>query len=85
MAVQRKDTMNNTPNAKPIHEESTYQLLIRSEERERGLIETIVYLLLVIATTTTIWQFSRQPMTFVEIGRAGLPTAMALQLSAQGG
>jgi hypothetical protein len=59
--------MTNTPNGTPVHEESTYQLLIRSEEKERGLIEGIVYLLLVIATTTTIWQFSHQPMTFADI------------------
>ena len=60
--------MTNTPNVTPEHEESTYQLLIRSEEKERGLIESIVYLLLVIATTTTIWQFSHQPVTFADVG-----------------
>jgi hypothetical protein len=60
--------MTNPPNATPVHEESTYQLLIQSEEKERGLIEAIVYLLLVIATTTTIWQFSHEPVTFADIG-----------------
>jgi hypothetical protein len=60
--------MTNTPRTALAHEESTYQLLIQSEEKERGLIEAIVYLLLVVATTTTIWQFSHQPVTFAEIG-----------------
>lgn len=60
--------MTHKPNAQPVHEESTYQLLIQSEEKERGLMEAIVYLLLVIATTTTIWQFSHEPVTFADLG-----------------
>ena len=59
--------MTNTPDTALVHEESTYQLLIQSEEK-RGLIEAIVYLLLVIATTTTIWQSSHEPVTFAQIG-----------------
>ncbi len=57
-----------TTQAKPIHEESTYQLLVESEVKERRLIEAFVYLLLMLATVATIWQFSRQPVTFPEIG-----------------
>ena len=60
--------MTNTPHTTPVHEESIYQLLIRSEEKERGLLEAIVYLLLVIATMTTIWQFGREPVTFADLG-----------------
>ena len=60
--------MTNTPDTALVHQESTYQLLIQSEEKERGLIEAIVYLLLVVATTTTIWQFSHEPVTFAQIG-----------------
>ena len=60
--------MKNTPHTALAHEESTYQLLIKSEEKKRGLIETIVYLLLVVATTTTIWQISHEPVTFAQIG-----------------
>jgi hypothetical protein len=60
--------MTNTPHTALVREESTYQLLIQSEEKERGLIEAIVYLLLVIATTTTIWQFSHEPVTFADLG-----------------
>ena len=60
--------MTNTPHTALVREESTYQLLIQSEEKERGLIEAIVYLLLVIATTTTIWQFSLERVMFADLG-----------------
>jgi len=59
--------MTNTPHTALAHEANTYQLLIQSEEKERGLIETIVYLLLVVATTTTIWQLSHESVTFAQI------------------
>ena len=59
--------MTNTLHTASVREESTYQLLIRSEEKERGLIEAIVYLLLVVATTTTIWQLNHEPVTFAQI------------------
>ncbi len=64
--------------ASPIHRESTYQLLVRSEEKERGLIEGIVYLLLVIATTASIWQLSYEPVTFTKIGKARAQEMAAL-------
>ena len=67
--------MTNTPDTALVHEESTYQLLIQSEEKERGLIEAIVYLLLVVATTTTIWQFSREPVTEPPPAPTAEPTA----------
>ena len=60
--------MTNTSHTELMPEGSTYQLLSQSEEKEGGLIEGIVYLLLVIATTTTIWQFSHEPVTFAQIG-----------------
>lgn len=60
--------MTNPTKAKPVHEESTYQMLIDSEEKERGLVEALVYLLLVLATVTTIWQFVREPVRFADIG-----------------
>lgn len=54
-----------TPNqAMPAHQESTYQLLVDSEERPRTAIEDIVYLLLAVAIAVTIWQFSHQPVDF---------------------
>jgi hypothetical protein len=53
-------------------------MLVASEEKERGIVEGIVYLLLVIATTTTIWQFSHQPVTFADIGAAHAQKVAAL-------
>ncbi len=58
---------NQTP-ATQVHEESTYQLLMDSEEKGRGFVEAFVYLLLVLATVATIYQFGREPVTFAEIG-----------------
>jgi hypothetical protein len=58
--------MTNTPHTALVHEGSTYQLLVQSEEK-RGLFEAIVYLLLVVATTTTIWQLNHEPVTFAQI------------------
>jgi len=43
--------------------ESTYALLIRSEEKSRNLIEIIIYPLLVIGVLLAIWQFAVQPVT----------------------
>jgi hypothetical protein len=68
--VIRKDTMNDSTQARPIHQESTYQMLVNAEEKERNLIEDIVYLLLVIATAVTIFQFSREPVKFADLGAA---------------
>ncbi len=40
---------------------STYSLLIRSEEKERSLSETFVYLLLIGTAGFTMWSFAQQP------------------------
>jgi hypothetical protein len=37
---------------------STYALLVRSEEKERGLFETAIYGLLVLSAVVGIWQFA---------------------------
>ena len=59
-----------TPNqAMHVHQESTYQLLVDSEEKPRTAIEDIVYLLLAVAVAVTIWQFSHQPVNFADFGR----------------
>ena len=65
----------------PIHHQNTYQLLVESEERERGFIEDIVYLLLVVATSVSIWQFSHQPVNFAGVG-VDTQQVAALQASA---
>jgi hypothetical protein len=40
--------------------ESTYALLVRSEEKQRSRFETLVYTLLIASTTFALAQFGRQ-------------------------
>ena len=57
--------MKTNKSLKPVRK-STYALLVRSEEKERGLFETIVYTLLVLSAVIGIWQFAhlRVPAPF---------------------
>ena len=43
--------------------ESTYALLMRSEEKSRNLLEMAIYPLLIIGAIIAIRQFALQPMT----------------------
>lgn len=43
--------------------ESTYALLVRSEEKQRSRFETLVYTLLVASTIVAVTQFGRQAVT----------------------
>ena len=40
--------------------ESTYRLLVRSEEKSRGIVETMVFALLGLSVIVSIWQFAQQ-------------------------
>jgi hypothetical protein len=42
--------------------ESTYALLVRSEEKERSIFEGAVYFAVVLSALFSIWQFARQPV-----------------------
>ena len=50
------------PNKK--REESTYSLLVRSEERKRALVETIVYGLVILSAIAAILQFADEVVLF---------------------
>jgi len=41
--------------------QSTYGLLVRSEEKGRGIMETVVYALLGLSAIISIWQFVELP------------------------
>jgi hypothetical protein len=41
-------------------EESTYALIVRSEEKKRALIETVVYCLVVLSALAAIWEFANE-------------------------
>ena len=53
--------MNTSQTTNEIHE-STYALLVRSEEKERSLLETIAYGLFILSAVAAIWQFAQQPI-----------------------
>jgi hypothetical protein len=54
--------MKNNQSIKEV-QESTYALLVRSEEKERSLFETIAYGLFILSAVAAIWQFAQQPVT----------------------
>jgi hypothetical protein len=41
--------------------ESTYALLVRSEEKERSMFEGITYLVFILSAVFSIWQVAQQP------------------------
>ena len=43
--------------------ESTYALIVRSEERERSATEGAVFLLVMLSVLFSIWQAAQQPIT----------------------
>jgi len=45
-------------------EESTYALLVHSENKKRALLETIVYGLVILSALAAILQFVDQPVSF---------------------
>ena len=57
--------MKTTKSLKPFRK-STYALLVRAEENDRGLFETFVYGMLVLSAVIGIWQFAhmRVPAPF---------------------
>jgi hypothetical protein len=42
--------------------ESTYALIVRSEEKERGIFEGAVYFAVILSALFSIWQFAAQPV-----------------------
>ena len=43
--------------------ESTYALIVRSEERERTATEGLVFLVFMLSVIFSIWQAAQQPIT----------------------
>jgi len=42
--------------------ESTYALIVRSEEKERSIFEGAVYFAVVLSALFSIWQVAKQPL-----------------------
>jgi hypothetical protein len=54
--------------------ESTYALLVRSEEKQRGRFEMLIYTLLIVSALLAVAQFGRQPVV-TPSGNAGVSTS----------
>jgi hypothetical protein len=52
--------LTNTADQPENQHESTYSLLMRSEEKSRNLLEMVIYPLLIIGAIIAIWQFILQ-------------------------
>jgi len=64
-----KEQTGTTDQLEDQHKESTYPLLIRSEEKSRNVIEMAICPILILGAVIAIWQFAQQP---VNIPAAGL-------------
>ena len=48
--------------------ESTYALLVHSEEKGRGVLETVIYVALILSAILLIWEFAQSPVRTEGIG-----------------
>jgi hypothetical protein len=60
--------------------ESTYALLVRSEEKGRSVLETVLYAIFVLSVIVGIWQFAQTP---VKVSAPGLEPCVVCQISAE--
>jgi hypothetical protein len=51
-----------------MNKQTTYALLMRSEEKGRDLFETAVYAICVLSAVFAIWQFAQEPITLMSDG-----------------
>ncbi len=61
-AIEKIPTETSQPNKSV--KQSTYALLVRSEDKRRALLETIVYGLVILRALAAILQFADQPVRF---------------------
>jgi len=59
--------------------ESTYALLIRSEEKSRSLLEIALYVIFALSVITGIWQFAQTP---VKVSAPGIERCDVCEISA---
>ncbi len=65
-----------------IQHESTYALLVRSEERQRTFLETAFCVLCALSAIAAIWQFAHQP---IALPLNAVTTANVAQVSSAAG
>jgi hypothetical protein len=61
----------NTTDQPDYQHESTYALLIRSEEKSRNVFEMVIYTLLFLGPLIAIWQFAQRPVNIPAAGLKG--------------
>jgi hypothetical protein len=48
--------------------ESTYVLLVRSEEKGRGVLEAMLYVAFILSAVLLIWAFAQSPLSIQAVG-----------------
>lgn len=48
--------------------ESTYALLVRSEEKGRGVLEAVLYVAFILSAVLMIWEFAQSPVNIRALG-----------------
>src|SRR4030095_13825206 len=66
-----KEQTGTTDQPENQHKESTYALLIRSEEKSRNVIEMAICPILILGAVIAIWQFAQQPVNIPAAGLKG--------------
>jgi hypothetical protein len=61
---------------------SIYAMLVRSEEKNRGFLETAIYLLVALSVVVSIWQFA-QESDRLQIEPSQKPTTVAVTENVQ--
>ena len=59
--------------------ESTYTLLVRSQEKGRTVLEILIFVLCIFSVVVVIWQFAQTPL---ESSTPGVAPCIACQTSA---
>jgi len=65
------NAQTNTTDQPENQHESTYALLIRSEEKSRNIIEIAICPILILGAIIAIWQFAQQPVNIPAAGLKG--------------
>lgn len=60
---RKENTLMKTNSTPPEPFESTYALIVRSEDKNQGLSEAVIYALLLISAVSALWQFGQYPFT----------------------
>jgi hypothetical protein len=58
------------------NQESTYTLLVRSEEKSRGALETVAYGSVFLGVIFAVWQFAAHP---IKIPASGIESCVTCQ------